>query len=260
MQAGGIINLLNYREKDLQMDPRILEQLAPEGILRVGLNMANFLLITGETADGQPDGVSPDMAHALASKLGVEVELVRFDGPGDVADAAGDNVWDIGNIAAEPERAKSITFSPAYCEIQATYLLAPGSEFQSVEDVDKPGVRIAVKERAAYDLWLTENLTHANLVRTATADDSFDIFVEQSLDAVAGLRPKLLEQQLALAGSRLLDASFTAVQQSIGCRPDRPQAAQFIKQFVQQSVGDGYVQRLIEKHGVVGKLSVAPLT
>jgi len=244
------------------MDPKILEQLVPEGVLRVGLNMANFLLINGETVDGQPDGVSPDMARALADKLGVEVSLVRFDGPGDVADAAVDNVWDIANIAAEPERAKSITFSSAYCEIQATYLVPVDSDIHCVEDVDKPGVRIAVKERAAYDLWLTENLNHANLVRTATADESFDVFFEQSLDAVAGLRPKLLEQQQqqkSLPGLRLLDESFTAVQQSIGCRPDRPQAAAFVQQFVQQSIGDGYVQKLIEKHDVVGKLSVAPL-
>jgi len=241
------------------MDSKIIEQLAPEGVLRVGLNMANFLLISGETAEGDPDGVSPDMAHALANRLGVEVSLVRFDGPGDVADAAGDNVWDIANIAAEPERAKSITFSPAYCEIQATYLLPPDSNVRSVEDVDQPGVRVAVKERAAYDLWLTENLSHASLVRTATAEDSFDVFVEQKLDAVAGLRPKLLEQQQLLAGSRLLDASFTAVQQSIGCRPERPQAAEFIQQFVQQSIKEGLVQKLIEKHAVVGKLSVAPL-
>ncbi len=241
------------------MNQQLLEQLAPTGVLRVGLNMANFLLITGSTDSGAPDGVSPAMASALAKKLGVEVSLVPFDGPGDVADAVGDDVWDIANIAAEPERAKSITFSPAYCEIQATYLLPPDSSIQSVEEVDATGHRIAVKERAAYQLWLTDHLRNATLVMAPSIDASYELFVEKSLEALAGLRPKLLEQQKLLPGSRLLDASFTAVQQSIGCRPGRPQAAAFIESFVKESISDGLVESLIHDYSVTGRLSVAPV-
>ncbi len=241
------------------MNQQLLDQLAPTGVLRVGLNMANFLLITGSTDTGEPDGVSPAMARALAKKLGVEVSLVPFDGPGEVADAAGDDVWDIANIAAEPERAKSIDFSPAYCEIQATYLLPPGSLLQSVEEIDASGHRIAVKERAAYELWLTDHLQNATLVMAPSIDASYELFVEQSLDALAGLRPKLIEQQKLLPGSRLLEASFTAVQQSIGCRPGRPEAAAFIQSFVTESVAGGLVETLIDEYGVTGRLSVAPV-
>ena len=111
------------------MNQQLLEQLAPTGVLRVGVNMANFLLVTGESGNGDPEGVSPGIAKAMADKLGVAVSYVPFVGPGEVADAAADDVWDIGNIAAEPERAKTITFSSAYCEIQATYLLPPESAF-----------------------------------------------------------------------------------------------------------------------------------
>ena len=113
------------------MKKTIVEQLAPTGVLRAGLNMANFLLITGTTEDGEPDGVSPDLARAIAEDLGVKAVMVPFKGPGEVADAVADNVWDIGNIAAEPERAKTVTFSQAYCEIQATYLLPPDSPIKS---------------------------------------------------------------------------------------------------------------------------------
>lgn len=241
------------------MNQEIFEQLVPTGVLRVGLNMANFLLVTGTDAAGQPDGVSPAIAKALADQIGMEVSLVQFDGPGDVADAAADDVWDIANIAAEPERAKTVTFSHAYCEIQATYLLPAGSDIQRVEELDAIGSRISVKERAAYDLWLTDNLKHASLVRAPGADESFELFVDQSLDALAGLRPKLLEQQQLLAGSRVLDTSFTAVQQSIGCRPGRPEAAAFIDSFVKEAIASGQVQSLIDRYGVSGKLSVAPL-
>jgi len=239
------------------MNEKVLEQLVPAGVLRVGVNMANFLLVDA-TAD-EIDGVSPSVARALAETLGVEVSLVPFKGPGEVADAAADDVWDIANIAAEPERAKTIDFSSPYCEIQATYLLPDGSKIQSVEEVDTAGCQIAVKDRAAYELWLTDNLQHATLVKEESHDSAYDVFVRDSLDALAGLRSKLVEQQQLLPGSKVMSDSFTAVRQSIGCKLGNPEAAAFIDAFVRKSVSNGLVQSLIDKYQVTGKLSVATL-
>lgn len=242
------------------MSKVILDQLAPTGVLRAGINMSNFLLVSGDASDGTLSGLSPDMAKALANKLGVDLELVPYKNPGDVADAACRNEWDIANIAAEAERAKIIRFSTAYCEIQATYLLPASSPIRSIADVDKAGVRIAVKERAAYDLWLTENLKHATLVRSASMEASFEDFKQNSLDVLAGLRPRLLTDTEKLPGSWLMEDSFTAVQQSIGCQPGNAEAAEFVQEFVKESIASGYVASLIEQHGVVGKLSVASIT
>jgi len=239
------------------MHDLIREQLAPTGVLRAGINMSNFLLVTGKTVTGEPAGVSPDMAQAIAARLGVGLQLVPYKGPGEVADGATENQWDIANIAAEAERAKSITFSAAYCEIQATYLLPADSGISTIADVDKTGNRISVKQRAAYDLWLTQNLRNATLIRAASMDDSLNQFKEQSLEALAGLRPRLMEDAKELPGSRLMDESFTAVQQSIGCIPGRAEAADFLNRFVAESIANGFVAKLIEKHGVSGKLSVA---
>ena len=238
------------------VDERVIEELAPHGRLRAGLNTSNFLLVTGETPDGEPAGVSPDIARAVADALGVPLELVPFDGPGDVADAADDDVWDIANIAAEPERAKRIRFSPAYCEIQATCLLPEGTPYGSFAELDAPGVRIAVKARSAYDLWLSEHLRHATLVREPSIDGSYDRFVADGLEALAGLRPKLVDQHASLPGSVLLDESFAAVQQSIGCREGRPAAAAFLHAFVEGVIASGTVRALLVEHGVEGRLSV----
>lgn len=234
------------------------QQLAPTGVLRVAINLSNFLLVTGEDADGAPDGVSPDMGRALAAELGVQAHMVPFKGPGELADAIANDEWDIGNIAAEPERAKTIQFSPAYCEIQATYMVPENSAIQSMKEVDSAGNRIAVKGRSAYDLWLTENLQAAELVRVDSIDASFEAFVDQRLEVLAGLRPALQTQQQKLAGARILDGSFTAIQQSIGCKPGFPEAAAFVHEFVRKSISEGLVARAIEKHGVIGRLSVAP--
>ena len=233
-------------------------ELAPTGVLRVGINMSNFLLVTGKTPQGDPDGVSPDMARAVAERLGVALKLVPFKNPGEVADAAVEDVWDIGNIWDEPERAKTIAFSPAYVEIEATYLVPAGSPIQRVEDVDRDGVRIAVYGRGAYGLWLSDNLKHAKLVIAQGIEDSFDTFVEQKLEALASLRTRLVDDVKKLPGARILDGKFTAVQQAIGTKPDRKAGAAFLRNFVEEAKASGFVASLIEKHGVSGRLTVAP--
>ena len=64
------------------MSPEIIAQLAPTGVLRAGINMGNFLLVTGRSGNGDPAGVSPDMARAIADRLGVPVHYVPYPRPG----------------------------------------------------------------------------------------------------------------------------------------------------------------------------------
>src|SRR6202030_961463 len=137
----------------------------------------NFLLVTGKSASGDPDGVSPDMARAIADKLGVPVKYVPFAKPGELADAVGSDAWDIGLIGAEPARAGKIAFTAAYGEIEATYLVPAGSPLKTIADVDKPGVRIAVSARSAYDLWLERNIKHATLIRSDETTSATEKFV-----------------------------------------------------------------------------------
>ena len=157
------------------------EALAPTGVLRAGINMSNVLLVSARTADGGPAGLAPDMAAAIAARLGVPARCVPYPRPGDLADDAGNDAWDIGLIGAEPQRAEQIAFTPAYAEIEATYLVPPGSPLARIEDVDAPGVRIAVAARAAYDLWLERNIRHATLLRAGSLDGSFALFRDEGL-------------------------------------------------------------------------------
>ena len=172
--------------------PAAVAALAPTGVLRAAINLSNFLLVTGRDDDGLPTGVSPDMARQLARRLGVDIELKSYQSPGDLADDAIGDAWDVGNIGAEPARAETIEFTAAYCEIECTYLVPPGSPIASIDDVDQPGHRVASAPRAAYDLWLERNLRHAELMRSPDLGGSLDLFINDRLDALAGLRPALI--------------------------------------------------------------------
>src|SRR6516165_2592832 len=237
----------------------VKSELAPTGVLRAAINMGNFLLVTGKSPSGDPEGVAPDMAREIASRLGVPVKYVPYARPGDLADAAGTSVWDIGLIGAEPQRAEKIAFTAAYVATEATYLVPAGSSLKKIVEVDRAGVRIAVTARSAYDLWLERNIKNARLVRAEGGDPTFQRFVDEKLDALAGLRPRLLEDAAKLPGSRILDGQFTAVQQAVATARKNTAGAQFLRDFVEEAKRSGLVARLIERHGVVGRLSVAPL-
>lgn len=239
----------------MNQDARL--QLAPQGILRAGINLSNFLLVTSRAPDGSPEGVAPDMARAIAKQLGVALELVPFATPGELADAAPHGVWDIGLIGSEPARAEKIDFTTAYVEIEATYLVPAGSALRHAAEVDQPGNRIAVSARSAYDLWLVRNIKHATLMHAEGFEATLDLFVSQKLEAMASLRPGLLADVEKVPGSRILEGQFTAVQQSVGVPRGRALAAQFLQTFVQEAKQSGLVAELIAKHHVKG-LSVAP--
>jgi polar amino acid transport system substrate-binding protein len=240
------------------MSQEVVSQLAPTGVLRAGINLSNFLLVTGRSAAGDPEGVAPDMAREIATRLGVPIKYMPYKTPGELADAAGTGAWDIGLIGAEPQRAAKIAFTAAYCEIEATYLVPEGSHLKAIADVDQAGVRIAVTGRSAYGLWLDRNIRNATLVRSDTLDSAYDQFVRDKLDALAGLRPRLLSDVKKLPGARILDGQFAAVQQAIGTARQNAAGAAFLHSFVEEAKASGLVARLIARHKVVGLSVAAP--
>ncbi|MGI9478133.1 MAG: transporter substrate-binding domain-containing protein [Hyphomicrobiaceae bacterium] len=241
----------------MEMNEQVKAELTPTGKLRAAINMSNFLLVTGKAENGDPTGVSPDMAAEVARRLDVPLQLIPYPNPGALGDDADSGNWDIGNIGAEPQRAEKIAFSAAYCEIEATYLVPAGSPIETMADVDKPGVRISVTGRAAYGLWLQNNIKHAELVKTDSLDSAYEKFVTDKLDVLAGLRPRLISDVKNLPGARILDGQFSAVQQAIGTPKKNAEAAKWLAAFVEEAKASGMVAGFIAKHNVEG-LSVAP--
>lgn len=238
------------------MDPAVRQALAPSGVLRAGINLSNFLLVSSRTEDGGPAGVSPDMAAAIAQALDLRISYVTYPNPGALADAALRDEWDIALVGAEPQRAETIAFTSAYSEIEATYLVPPGSPLRTLGDVDKPGIRIAVAERTAYGLWLDRNIREATLVHASGLDGSLKTFIDGGLDALAGLRPRLVTDIEGIPGARILDGRFMAVQQAIGAPRPKSAALPWLRDFVTAAIRTGFVGSLIARHGVTG-LSVA---
>lgn len=237
--------------------PALRAELAPTGKLRVGLNFGNFLLTKRPPPGGEPGGIAPDLGREIARRTGLAPEFVHYDQAGKLADGGKAGAWDIAFLANEPVRAAEIDFSPAYLEIETGYLVAAGSPIRNIEEVDRPGVRIACADRAAYDLYLTRSLKHAQLVRAEGIEGSYQLWVKEKLDALAGLKPRLVADAEKHPGARVLDGSFSAVQQSIGTPKGRSAAAQYLREFVADAKSSGLVAKVIAANGIRG-VSVAP--
>jgi len=231
--------------------------LAPHGKLRVVINFGNNLLTARDPVTRAPSGIALDLAAELGRRLGVPVEIVSYESAGALADSATTGAWEVGFLGAEPQRANQISFTAAYLEIEASYLVPPGSPLRAVADVDREGVRIVTTAKSAYDLYLQRSLKHARLFHAANADDVFKLFVAEKMDALAGLKPRLVTDHDNLPGSRILEGRFTAVQQAVGTPKGHDAGASYLREFVEDVKATGLVARTIEKNGVRG-VSVAP--
>ena len=255
--ASGVLFVLTSGAMATEITPAVRSEIAPSGKLRVGLNHGNFLLVTPGSSATEPRGVAPDVARELGRRVGVPVEFIKFDTAGKLGDGAKSGAWDVAFLGAEPQRAAEIAFTAAYLEIPSTYLVPAGSPIRSVAEVDREGVRIAVADQSAYGLYLARTIKHAKLVMTQGLDSSFDVFVSQKLEALAGLKPRLLTDVQKLPGARILDGQFTAVQQAIGTAKNREASARLLRAFVEDVKASGLVAEAIARNGAQG-VSVAP--
>ena len=239
------------------LSPAVRRDLASTGTLRAAINYGNFILATRDRATGESRGAAVDLAQDLAQRLSVPLEIVAYDSVAIMGDAAPSGVWDIAFLGSDPKREALMSFTAAYLEIEATYLVPDASSLRTAADVDREGVRVAAPARANYELYLSRNLKHAKLVSTASADAAFDLLTSGQVEAVAGLTQALLDRQPKLPGSRILPGRFMGVQQSIAVPKGRDAGLAYLRSVVEDAKASGLVARAIERTGARG-VSVAP--
>ena len=235
----------------LQVPAPLRSELAPSGRMRVGINFGNALLATKD-ANGNQGGIAVDLARELSRRTGIPMDIVGFDSAGVMADGAKTAAWDVAFLATDPAREGEIAFTAPYLEVDTTYLVPGDSRFRKVDDVDQKGVRISVSDKSAYDLFLTRNLKNAELVRIPGMNPSVDLFFAQKLDAVAGLKPLLIDIAEKHPGTRVLDGRISVAQQAVGTLKGRNAAAKYLADFVADIKSSGFLAATIEKNKLRG--------
>jgi len=234
----------------------VRRELAESGVLRAAINTGNPVLAKPGVDGGDPTGVSVDLARELGRRLDLPVTFIVFDTASRVFDALDQGLWDVAFLANEPERATKIAFSTPYVIIEGTYLVRADSPYQSVAELDRPGVRVASCRAAAYDLFLSRTLKHAERVLSDLPTDSMAAFLTQGLDAAAGVRQALLAFAGDKPGLRVLDDRFMSIGQAVAIKQGQPNAAAFVEAFVAEAKQSGFIRSALDRHGQKG-LAVA---
>ena len=231
---------------------------APTGRLRASINVGNPILARSDERDGAR-GVSVDLARELAGRLGLELELRVFAKAADSVQAVAGEEADIGFFAIDPARGEQIAFTPPYVLIEGAYLVREDSPLQSLEEVDRPGHRVAVGQGSAYDLFLTRELKQAQILRAPTSPAVVQFYVDHGLDVAAGVRQRLEADAARLGGLRLLPGHFMLIRQAMGTPKTRgAEAAAYLTNFVQEMKSSGFVEQALARHGIEGA-AVAPV-
>lgn len=232
-----------------------IRELAPTGKLRAGMNLGNTLW-TRQSASGELFGVSVDLMQELAKRLGVELEMLIYEQPGQVADDSTKGVWDIAILAIEKTRAQTISFSRAMTEIEAGYVVHQNSSLQSVDDVDARGMKIAAPEKAGYELYLTSTLKNASIVRTKNFAVSIELFNQTQVDVLSGLKPNLIESMHQIPDGKLLSGNFMTINHSFATALGKNQANVYLENFVNELISTGFVANSIQRHQIKGLIAI----
>ena len=234
----------------------VVKDLAPTGKLRAAINFGNSVLAQ-KGADSTPQGVSGDLSRELAKRLNVPVEFVTFEAAGKVFEAAAQGAWDIGFVAIEPVRATAIEFTAPYVIIDGTYMVRKDSPLKEVDDVDKPGIKIAVGVGSAYDLYLTRTIKNATIVRAAVGGGRamIDMFINDKLDAAAGVRQPLEAYAKGHPEMRVMSGAFQQIQQAMGTPKGRTAGAKYLAGFVEEMKASGFVADALKRSGQVAQVA-----
>ena len=234
------------------------QALAPTGKLRAGMNIGNNLF-TRQNEAGELFGVSVDLMQELAKSLDVPLEMVVYQQPGQVADDAVNDKWDVAILAIEKTRAQTILFSPGMTEIEAGYVVQQNSRFESAAQVDSNGIKIAAPEKAGYERYLMTTLKNASIVHTQNFAGSLALFNQNQVDAVAGLKPNLIESMHQLPTGKLLQGNFMTVNHGFSVPLGRVGAAAYLEKFVKQLIEQNFIDSSIKKHQIIGLTAIKPL-
>ena len=234
----------------------VRKEISNNNILRVGINMSNFLLVNKDSAFSKPEGLSPDIGALLAKELDLKCQYIAFKNPGELIDAIEQDKWDVGNFAFEKKRAEIIDFSNPYINIDANFIMKKDISILNNKEVDSKELKIAVVNRSAYDLWLSSNFNNAKIIRSKTIIDSHKLFHNGEANILAGLKPKLIEELKMNENLKIIDRPFTFIKQSIGIKKGNKEVVRFLNDFILKLISNGTIELLLKKHKLEKKLSI----
>jgi polar amino acid transport system substrate-binding protein len=234
-------------------DPRIAD-IVRAGKVRIGLHLPQFVQDkkTGEIRGSGTGTVIVPIAHALATHMGVKLELVGHPSPPALIDCLKAGACDAGFLGFREARTKLVDYATPHIMVPFTYLVPANSPVRTIADADKPGIRVAAVRDHASTHVLHEVVKHAKMIEVTIPDEAFALVRSGKADAYASPRPPILEYAKQLPGSRVLDGHYGANIQAIAFAKGKADRLAYVSAFVEQARSSGVIQKAINQAGERG--------
>lgn len=232
-------------------------EFAPRGVLRVALNHGNRILV-GRNDQGEPIGISVDLARAVAQEIGTDLVFVDYDRAADVSSSATEDTWDLCFLAVDPKRAETIDFTHPYVGIEGRYLASANCPAKDAPALVASGAPVGTVIGSAYTLTLdrlpgAEHLVHFHDIHAMLA--AFDA---GTVAAVAGIGNVMAAEAVTRHGTRVLSPPFMQIRQAMAIVKGRPAAAAHLRSFLADLARSGAVGDILERHGTDRKSALLP--
>ena len=226
-------------------------ELAPDGVLRVGVVYAPTMSTFFVARDEQGEGTGPavELGRALAQALGCEARFVLVPNSGEVTDAVQAKDIDVAFMPMDEERRQRVAFGPSYFMIESTALVNASSTFSEAHELNRAGVRVAGIANTTTIRNAARVLAQADIVSVASVADAMHALQDQQVDAVVLSRDVLTAYQKKIPGSRVLDGALHSTGIAVAVSQDRPIALARVSQFLENAKATGLVRKIFDDAG-----------
>ena len=228
-----------------------LKELAPTGRLRGGVVIApaktGFFAI--KDGQGAPHGVTVDLLRFLSGETKLPLDMQLYDNSGQVTDAVASGACDVAFMPQDAARAARVAFGPRYLMIESTYLVPAGSAIQSIEDVNRAGVRVIAIANTTTMRSARRSSPNASVREVPSVDAMMRLARTGEGDAFALSKDSFASLLPDLRGARVLAGNFQETGIAVAVRPGRPRALALVTALIEEAKRNGTVRRALDAAG-----------
>ncbi len=182
-----------------------LEAIKKRGTFRIGVTQAPPWFSKDPKSGEWASGLGISMGKAMAQTLGVKMETVEVSWGNSIAALQGDKIDIMFTIDATAERRQAVDFPTAPLLYYSLAVLAKDDlAVKTWQDLDKPGVRIAVPQASSMDRFVTEHASKADIQRFPDNAAAIAAFQSGRVDAVCLFHPPLLAARQRLGKGKIV--------------------------------------------------------
>jgi polar amino acid transport system substrate-binding protein len=228
------------------------QALAPTGKLRVALYTgAPASVVPGATASDSK-GLGFDLGKDLARRIGVPFEPVVYPSPGAIMDGLTSAEWDVSFFGPTPARDAVLVFTAPLLVIEHGYLVPAGSPIDTIDAVDRPGVRVGAPQGGSVNAFLSRSLKNATVVASPSVPAGEEMLRSGKVDAFAANKANLFQLSDKLPGSRVLDGRIGVDEVAIALPKGREAGMGYLRKYVEEARSEGLVKKAVQRAGLRG--------